>query len=186
MRFCYADPPYPGQAKRYRQDPNHAEVDPVALMARLEEEFPDGWAMSSSSPALREIVPAMPKKARIAVWCKPFVRIPINIWPAYSFEPVIVRPGRCDRGAHRDTPFDHLVCGATWRNFMGAKPPEFCYWVFDMLGARREDELVDLFPGTGGVTQAWRFYREALAPIVVRSGQMEIGDEMPAGRCETA
>lgn len=55
-RLCYADPPYPGQAKRYRHDPRHAEVDPVALMERLECEFPDGWAYQATiaPPALKE------------------------------------------------------------------------------------------------------------------------------------
>jgi hypothetical protein len=28
-----------------------------------------------------------------------------------------------------------------------------------MVGARPEDELVDLYPGTGAVTEAWRTWR---------------------------
>ena len=35
---------------------------------------------------------------------------------------------------------------------MGAKPAAFCWWVFDLLGALPGDELVDLFPGSGGIT----------------------------------
>lgn len=38
------------------------------------------------------------------------------------------------------------------------KPPEFSVWMFRLLGARRGDELVDLFPGSGAVTRAWERY----------------------------
>ncbi len=44
---------------------------------------------------------------------------------------------------------------------IGAKPAAFCRWVFDLLGARPGDHLDDLFPGSGGVTRAWKgFNRE--------------------------
>ena len=163
MRFCYADPPYPGQAKRYKHDPRHAEVDPVALMKRLERDFPDGWAMSSHMPALRAIAPEMPEGARIGAWVKSFARTFPGVWPTYAWEPVIYYRGRGDQ-KDRPRPYDGIKIAPQMRNFMGAKPPEFCYWVFDMLGARQGDELVDLFPGTGAVTQAWRFYQATIAP----------------------
>jgi hypothetical protein len=44
---------------------------------------------------------------------------------------------------------------------VGAKPATFCYWLFDLLGALPGDELVDLFPGSGGVARAWHYYGEA-------------------------
>jgi hypothetical protein len=37
----------------------------------------------------------------------------------------------------------------------GAKPAAFCWWLFDLLGALPGDDLVDLFPGSGGVARAW-------------------------------
>lgn len=37
----------------------------------------------------------------------------------------------------------------------GAKPAAFCRWLFDLLGAQAGDQLVDLFPGSGGVSRAW-------------------------------
>ena len=48
MRFAYADPPYPGQARRhYKHHPDFdGEVDHGALIERLMDEFPDGWALS--------------------------------------------------------------------------------------------------------------------------------------------
>ena len=42
MRIAYADPPYPGQArKHYKRDPRCAEVDHAALGLRPEDEFVD-------------------------------------------------------------------------------------------------------------------------------------------------
>jgi hypothetical protein len=38
---------------------------------------------------------------------------------------------------------------------IGAKPREFGIWLFRCLGARGGDQLADLYPGTGGVTNAW-------------------------------
>lgn len=169
MKFCYADPPYPGQAKRYAHDPRHAEVDPVELMLWLEREYPDGWAMSTSSPALRVIAPAMPERARIAAWGKTFANMKPNVYPCYAWEPVILRTAQFaseGNAVQRDrrTPYDWMQSMPTMRNFMGAKPSEFCFWIFDMLGARQGDELVDLFPGTGAVSQAWEFYQRTIAP----------------------
>ena len=40
---------------------------------------------------------------------------------------------------------------------IGAKPAEFCQWVFQLLGATRGDEFVDIFPGSAGVARAWRY-----------------------------
>jgi hypothetical protein len=32
---------------------------------------------------------------------------------------------------------------------------EFCFWLFDLLGLRPEDDLHDLYPGSGAVSSAW-------------------------------
>jgi hypothetical protein len=45
------------------------------------------------------------------------------------------------------------------RGLTGAKPEKVCHWAFEMVGARPEDELHDLYPGTGAVTVAWRRWR---------------------------
>ena len=47
------------------------------------------------------------------------------------------------------------------RRVVGAKPAGFCWWLFDLLGALPGDELVDLFPGSGGIGRAWRLYSSA-------------------------
>lgn len=41
------------------------------------------------------------------------------------------------------------------RRVTGAKPAAFSRWMFDLLGAQAQDELVDVFPGSGGVQRAW-------------------------------
>jgi len=48
------------------------------------------------------------------------------------------------------------------KGFPGAKPEGFCFWVFDLLGARACDEMHDLFPGSGAVGRAWEKYRARL------------------------
>ena len=61
VRFAYADPPYIGMAKKYySHDPLCAEVDHAELIARLCRDFPDGWALSASSPSLGQIIPLLP------------------------------------------------------------------------------------------------------------------------------
>src|SRR3954469_12856448 len=73
MRFAYADPPYVGQAKKhYNHDPNCAEVDHRELVARLVVQYPDGWALSLSSPSLRQILALCPADVRVMAWVKPF------------------------------------------------------------------------------------------------------------------
>jgi hypothetical protein len=39
---------------------------------------------------------------------------------------------------------------------IGAKPPDFCAWLFSLLGALPGDTLDDLYPGSGIVTWAWK------------------------------
>ena len=41
---------------------------------------------------------------------------------------------------------------------VGAKPAVFCRWMFDLLGAQPQDDFTDLFPGSGGVSRAWRVF----------------------------
>jgi hypothetical protein len=45
----------------------------------------------------------------------------------------------------------------------GMKPPEFAAWLFAQLGARPGDELVDLYPGSGAISRAWRLYLSMMA-----------------------
>ena len=163
MRFAYADPPYLGWAVRYYGDhPDAAVFDTVeghaALIARLVDEYPDGWALSMTSNNLRDLLPYCPEDCRVAAWVKPFHAYKRNVRPAYSWEPVVFHGGRQtatlpEKGGVATTPKDHLAANITLqRGVMGAKPPAFTRWVLDLLGWQRGDTLVDLFPGSGAVT----------------------------------
>jgi len=35
----------------------------------------------------------------------------------------------------------------------------FCFWLFELLGAKPEDEFIDIFPGTGIVTDMWEVWK---------------------------
>jgi len=162
MRFAYADPPYIGRAYYYRNHPDYAgEVDHAELVSRLVREYPDGWALSLSSPSLRVVLPMCPDDVRVMAWVKPFCSFKPGINPAYAWEPIIVRGGR-KRGRDVPTVRDWISANITLRKGLtGAKPPTVCRWLFDVLGATKEDTLDDLFPGTGIVTAEWNAWRSA-------------------------
>jgi hypothetical protein len=44
----------------------------------------------------------------------------------------------------------------------GAKPEQFCNWLFAVLGMQKGDTLDDLFPGSGAVTEAWARFQERM------------------------
>jgi hypothetical protein len=167
MRFAYADPPYIGQAKRhYARDPQCAEVDHGELINRLLLNYPDGWALSLSSPSIKQILALCPDGVRVAAWVKPFCAFKVNVNPAYAWEPVIWSGGRPRRDRSEDTVRDWLAESITLKKGLtGAKPKAFCYWIFDLLNVRPGDELDDLFPGTGIVSQCLREYLSGSALV---------------------
>jgi hypothetical protein len=169
MRFCYADPPYPGQAARHYGDhPDFAgEVEHGALIARLLLEYPDGWALSTNSVSLEHVITRLNANGlyqhrgdyRICAWVKPFASFKPGVNPAYAWEPVILRGGR-KRTREQPTVRDWVSANITLgKGLSGAKPIEFCFWLFSVLGMEAGDELADLFPGTGAVTEAWEQYQ---------------------------
>ena len=173
MRFAIADPPYIGQSKKhYAHHPDYAgEVDHAALIARLVAEFPDGWALCCSSPSLRYLLPLCPESVRVMAWVKPFAFWKPGIRVGYCWEPVIVHGGR-PRPKNRGTVRDYIAANAYQNRQQslviekangtavpGRKPEAFCFWLFEVLGMERGDELADLFPGSGAVTQAWERYQ---------------------------
>lgn len=155
-RLAYADPVYPGQADRYGMG---SEVNHRLLIAHLEEH--DGWALSTSAAALRDIWELAPH-ARCAAWLKTFAS---NGWSRvrYSWEPVLFMTDR--RGlkpGERSTVWDGLVAapahlgasrGEVRGKGMGAKPYEFVRWMLELLDFEEGDELVDIFPGTNAVSR---------------------------------
>lgn len=153
MRFAYADPPYLGYASFYDHRETYIWDDPDThghFIEALTEWFPDGWAVSMTSGNLKTILPMCPPDVRIAAWVKPFASFKKGVNPAYAWEPVVFRGGRRRTDGSERTVRDWLSCNITLRKgLVGAKPPEFCRWVLDLLGYRDGDEVFDLFPGTG-------------------------------------
>jgi hypothetical protein len=160
MRFAYADPPYLGCGSLYaKHHPNALDWDDPEehrrLVGRLCAEYPDGWAMSLSVPSLHIIRAMCPDDCRTAAWVKPFAIFKPNVNPAYAWEPVIWRGGR-PFTRKDDTVRDWCSANITLRRGLtGAKPRDFCRWIFGLLNARSGDTLDDLFPGSNAVGHAW-------------------------------
>lgn len=168
MRFAYADPPYPGQAKRlYGDHPDYrGEVDHRDLIDQLSN-F-DAWALSTSASALHAILPLCPAPVesrknrgrylngtgtRILVWVKPqTVWRPVDV--QWAWEPILICGGRPRDG--RGYLRDWIECNPREGNrFVGSKPYAVCRFIFEALGAEPDDEFADLYPGSGAVMEAW-------------------------------
>lgn len=167
MRIAYADPPYIGCANLYKDHPDYAgEVDHRKLIDHLQSEF-DGWVLHTHAPGLRtmERQHMLPEYGiRICQWVKPFAAFKRNVSVAYAYEPVIIKAARKPVVSKRLTMRDYVECSITMkRGLTGAKPEKVCHWAFELLGARPDDELVDLFPGSGAVTAAWKSWRGKFA-----------------------
>ena len=155
MRLGYADPPYLGCAKLYPEHPEAHIWDDVAthhdLLARLDRDY-DGWAYCLSSTTLSKILPGAPQGTRIASWVKPFAAFKRNVRIAYTWEPVLFKPGRDRSKDGAPVGRDHLSEPITLKKGLtGAKPARFNRWILDLLGYVDGDEVHDLFPGTGGM-----------------------------------
>jgi hypothetical protein len=165
MRFAYADPPYPGQAKRlYGKHPDYAgEVDHHKLVCDLLAGYPDGWALSTSVKALPAVLRLCPDRVLVLCWLKRATSPPMGDNRMYSWEPVIL----CDTPKPRKPTRMHCEVNADQYTFrakpegyvVGAKPEGFCHWLFDAMGCTPDDEMVDLFPGSGAVGESWFTWR---------------------------
>lgn len=165
LRLAYADPPYLGQCGRYghrHEDgcwdeiPTHA-----ALVDRLIQQFPDGWALSLSTPSLWDILPFIPRTARLGAWVKPWANFKPGVGLTYAWEPLVISGGR-RIGRHEESIFDWVKAMPAQMGFHGAKPEEFCFWLFRAWNARIGDDLTDLFHGSGAVKRAWEKFHGQL------------------------
>jgi len=166
VKAAYADPPYLGCGQKHygtRHDEAAVYDTPEAhkaLIDRLEAEY-DCWALSLHEPSLRIILPMCPPDIRVASWVKPFAAFKANVTRAWTWEPVIFKFSRA-RTREQDTWRDHVSEPiAMRRGFPGAKPDNFCFWVFQGLNLTPEDEFHDLFPGSGAVGDAWEKWKGA-------------------------
>lgn len=187
MRFAYADPPYLGQCSQYghrHEAPYGCWDDPEThrlLITNLTEQYPDGWALSCSTPSLRTLLPMCPDDVRIGSWVKTFSAFKKGVRPAYAWEPVIWRGGRNpsnghphappEKGGKQNTPKDFfethnvgVACPITLKKGLtGAKPFGFCEWVLDLLNVQPGDTVIDVFPGTHIMGEVVASYLQAKA-----------------------
>lgn len=181
MRLAIADPPYLGRAALWyggrgrskqgtvgracgRGDgapefhPDaHEWDDPVkhiALMSHLEDEF-DGWAVAASAKTLAPLIgTADHLGARLAIWHVTNA-IPDGARVRSTWEAVFYRvpDGRRAVGTGHRVP-DLLSAAHPRSGFVGAKPEAWTRWVLDLLGFCPDDEVIDVFPGSGAVSRA--------------------------------
>lgn len=176
MKFAYADPPYLGCGEYYIAHHPDAKIwdNPEshrALIERLQDEYPDGWALSLSGKSLWAILPMCPADCRVAAWITASPRYAGNFCAVRKhFEPVVFVGGR-DHSETGNRCADYIVTAPrvsaepprqkmvkedirAGKAFVGAKPHAFGLWIMDLLGVQPGDEVDDLFPGTGAVTRA--------------------------------
>ena len=160
MKFAYADPPYLGCGKRiYGKHHPEAELwdDPmthIELVERLMDEFSDGWAISLHEPSLKFYCRIIPDDARVCAWAKTMHQIWWNVTVQYSWEPVILYGGRKEKN-RKPMVRDHFIGARSNRKGLeGSKTDAFNDWILDLLNYQPGDQMVDLFPGSGGMARA--------------------------------
>lgn len=163
MIIAYADPPYIGCAHLYKDQPDYAgEVDHRELIERLQSY--DGWILhANATPVSMALLAPLVEKtgARWMAWVKGFASFKRNVSVAFAWEPVIIKAARKPVVSNRLVMRDWIQESITLkRGLTGAKPEAVCHWAFEMVGARPEDEMRDLFPGTGAVSRAWSSWRK--------------------------
>lgn len=180
MRIGYADPPYIGCAHLYKDHADYAgEVEHAPLIQTLQDSY-DGWVLHLSSPSVSYIAPLVSQyapEARLMAWVKPFAAFKRNVSVAYAWEPVYVKAARKPVVSKRLVNRDWIAEGITMKKGLtGAKPEAVCHWAFEMLGSHPDDVLVDLYPGTGAVAEAWRTWRGKFTlPTFALTSQLERG-----------
>ena len=153
LRMAYADPPYPGLSRKYyRHEPTYrGEVDHRQLLSLLQGY--DGWALSTSAKALREILPLCPPETRVCAWVKPIGVCSRSFGLHNAWEPLLVWGGRQLPPGRRD--WLRAMPARGGGELPGRKPIAFCAFLFGCLGLAPGDRLDDLFPGTAVVSKAW-------------------------------
>lgn len=167
MNLAYADPPYFGCGKLYAEHhPDALDFDDpathVRLFERLQAEF-DGFVLhlSATPESIALYAPlVLGSGARWCSWVKGFAAFKRNVPVGYAYEPVIIKPMRKPVVSKRLVMRDWIQESITLkRGLTGAKPEAVCHWAFELAAARPDDDLHDLFPGTGAVSRAWRTWQ---------------------------
>lgn len=170
MRIAYADPPYPGCAHLYKDHPDYDGEVSTEWLGGILRRY-DGWCLHTASTTLAQVIEELglagwtPQDYRVMAWVKPFAAFKANVSVAYAWEPILVKAARkpvVQTGVlnpgitYRDWISESITLK---RGLTGVKPQRVCHWLFEVMGCEPEDELDDLFPGTGAVTTAWEVWR---------------------------
>jgi hypothetical protein len=147
----------------YKDHPDYAgEVDHATLIDRLQSEY-QGWVLHASATpnSIAQLAPLVEKTgARWCSWVKGFAAFKRNVPVGYAWEPVIIKAARKPVVSKRLVMRDWIQESITLkRGLTGAKPEAVCHWAFELVAAHPEDELDDIFPGTGAVAKAWETWR---------------------------
>lgn len=183
MKFAIADPPYLGRAKRWYgvggigkgygigQADQHPEAEkwdkPEShknLIKHLDQNY-DGFAIALTNHSLdiylSEIKIGTATLYRVMAWVKP-MSAPSANRIRNAWEPVIIKTPEIRKGY--TTKFarinDYLIESPPRNGFKGQKPKKWTYWVLDAMGVDKDDEIEDLFIGSGAVTQAINDYKK--------------------------
>lgn len=158
MKFAYADPPYFKQGKkRYGEFHKEAHIwdskeAHVALIKRLIEEYPDGWALSCNPANLNWIL--IDEEIRVCAWVKTFHQIRPLSTNQFAWEPLLLFGGRQEKN-RKPMVRDWISGVATKRKGLpGAKPDYFNDWILSLLNYQQGDIIDDLFPGTNSMAEA--------------------------------
>lgn len=161
FKVGFADPPYVDCCELYNHFHggdgrcwNDLETT-LLLIDRLNREY-DSWALCCKGdlPTITELGKRAGPDARLSPWVKPFHSFKPNVNPSHGWEGVIWKASR-KRGRYEPTVRDFYIGNITLKKGLtGAKPPGFNLWVLSLLGFRAEDQLDDLFPGTGSMGRA--------------------------------
>lgn len=173
MKLAIADPPYLGRGARWygdgrghynrvRRSDHHPEAarwdDPAAhveLVERLVRDY-EGWAIAGAPDSLGVYLAACPPDIRIMVWHRANA-IPSGsrLGSSWEFVLMMIPPAKRAHGSALATS-DVLTAGVNnSAGFMGSKPAAWTRWVLAALGYDpAEDELHDIFPGSGAVAAA--------------------------------
>jgi hypothetical protein len=96
-------------------------------------------------------------------WVKTFAAFKRNVSVAYAWEPMLVKPARKPVVKAGMTYRDWIAEPITLRRGLtGAKPEKVCRYLFEVMGCEPDDDLHDLYPGTGAVAVAWENWRNQL------------------------
>lgn len=191
MKLAIADPPYLGRAStwygssirksqlgaihggtakiNYKPADYHPEAhlwDDIqthkTLIKQLESDY-DGFALCLAHDNLQQLLPLFSVKVKVCIWHK--WTLPSRSCISNTYEPVIVKVPDSRKGAIKGLTTPDLMTyqKREGMGFAGRKPKAFIYWLLDLLQYQENDQVDDLFNGSGAVIDALNSYTQKLS-----------------------